>query len=72
MIDTYYSAALNISALCNQPETTIPIRQGRKETEYLLYYCGFDIETTNIDSDPYANMGDEVALTDDDLPFDFN
>lgn len=31
-----------------------------------------DIETTNIDEDPYANMGDEVALTDDDLPFDFN
>lgn len=48
MIDTYYSAALNISALCNQPEDTIPIKQGRKETEYILYYCGFDIETTNI------------------------
>ena len=31
-----------------------------------------DIETTNLDEDPYANMGDEVALTDDDLPFDFN
>ena len=31
-----------------------------------------DIETTNINDDPYANMGDEVALTDDDLPFDFN
>ena len=30
-----------------------------------------DIETTNIDEDPYANMGNEVALTDDDLPFDF-
>lgn len=31
-----------------------------------------DIETTNLEEDPYANMGDEVALTDDDLPFDFN
>ena len=31
-----------------------------------------DIETTNLDEDPYANMGEEVALTDDDLPFDFN
>jgi single-strand DNA-binding protein len=31
-----------------------------------------DIETTNLNDDPYANMGDEVALTDDDLPFDFN
>ena len=31
-----------------------------------------DIETTNLDEDPYANMGDEVVLTDDDLPFDFN
>jgi single-strand DNA-binding protein len=31
-----------------------------------------DIETTNLNEDPYANMGDEVALTDDDLPFDFN
>ena len=31
-----------------------------------------DIETTNLDEDPYANIGDEVALTDDDLPFDFN
>ena len=31
-----------------------------------------DIETTDINEDPYANMGDEVALTDDDLPFDFN
>ena len=31
-----------------------------------------DIETTNFEEDPYANMGDEVALTDDDLPFDFN
>ena len=30
-----------------------------------------DIETTDLDEDPYANMGDEVALTDDDLPFDF-
>ena len=31
-----------------------------------------DIETASLDEDPYANMGDEVALTDDDLPFDFN
>ena len=31
-----------------------------------------DIETTDLSEDPYANMGDEVALTDDDLPFDFN
>ncbi|MBR1416860.1 MAG: single-stranded DNA-binding protein [Bacilli bacterium] len=31
-----------------------------------------DIETANLNDDPYANMGDEVALTDDDLPFDFN
>ena len=31
-----------------------------------------DIETTDLNDDPYANMGDEVALTDDDLPFDFN
>lgn len=31
-----------------------------------------DIETTDLGEDPYANMGDEVALTDDDLPFDFN
>ena len=28
-----------------------------------------DIETTNLDEDPYANMGEEVALSDDDLPF---
>lgn len=28
-----------------------------------------DIEETNIGEDPYANMGEEVALTDDDLPF---
>ena len=31
-----------------------------------------NIETTDLTEDPYANMGDEVALTDDDLPFDFN
>ena len=31
-----------------------------------------NIETTDLAEDPYANMGDEVALTDDDLPFDFN
>lgn len=31
-----------------------------------------DIQTTDLNDDPYANMGDEVALTDDDLPFDFN
>ena len=31
-----------------------------------------NIETTDLSEDPYANMGDEVALTDDDLPFDFN
>ena len=48
MIDTYYSAALDVNLLCNQPENTVFIKQGRKETEYLLYYCGFDIETTNI------------------------
>ena len=28
-----------------------------------------DIETTNIDEDPYANMGEEIALSDDELPF---
>ena len=31
-----------------------------------------DIATTDLSEDPYANMGEEVALTDDDLPFDFN
>ena len=31
-----------------------------------------DIETASLSEDPYANMGDEVALTDDDLPFDFS
>ena len=32
---------------------------------------GFDqnIETTDLEEDPYANMGEEVALSDDDLPF---
>ena len=28
-----------------------------------------DIVTTNLSEDPYANMGSEVALSDDDLPF---
>ena len=28
-----------------------------------------NIETTNIDEDPYANMGEEIALSDDELPF---
>ena len=28
-----------------------------------------DIQTTNLNEDPYANMGEEVALSDDDLPF---
>lgn len=28
-----------------------------------------DIMTTDISDDPYANMGSEVALSDDDLPF---
>ena len=28
-----------------------------------------DIQTTDLTADPYANMGDEVALSDDDLPF---
>ena len=28
-----------------------------------------DIETTDLNEDPYANMGEEVALSDDDLPF---
>ena len=28
-----------------------------------------DIETTDIDEDPYANMGEEIALSDDELPF---
>lgn len=28
-----------------------------------------DIQTTDLNDDPYANMGEEVALSDDDLPF---
>ena len=28
-----------------------------------------DIQTTDLNEDPYANMGEEVALSDDDLPF---
>ena len=28
-----------------------------------------DIQTTDLNNDPYANMGEEVALSDDDLPF---
>ena len=28
-----------------------------------------NIETTDLSEDPYANMGEEVALSDDDLPF---
>lgn len=28
-----------------------------------------DIQTTDLTEDPYANMGEEVALSDDDLPF---
>ena len=28
-----------------------------------------DIVTTNLSEDPYANMGSEVALSDDDFPF---
>ena len=28
-----------------------------------------DIVTTNLSEDPYANMGSDVALSDDDLPF---
>lgn len=28
-----------------------------------------DIVTTDLTEDPYANMGEEVALSDDDLPF---
>ncbi len=28
-----------------------------------------DIVTTDLNEDPYANMGSEVALSDDDLPF---
>src|SRR5574344_2142952 len=28
-----------------------------------------DIQTTDLSEDPYANMGEEVALSDDDLPF---
>ena len=28
-----------------------------------------DIVTADLDMDPYAAMGNEVSLTDDDLPF---
>lgn len=48
MIDTYYSAALDVEKLCTAPRNTVMIKHRRKEIHYLEYYCGFDIETTNI------------------------
>lgn len=43
----YYSAALDIAALCSKPKDYVRIKKGKFALSYVQYYCGFDIETTN-------------------------
>src|SRR5574344_903715 len=42
---------------------------GNADNTYVNNNSNKDIQTTDLNEDPYANMGEEVALSDDDLPF---
>lgn len=54
----YYSSLLDIKTLCTKPKCYTYVNKGKKNAvKYVRYYCGFDIETTNI-----INSTDKMAF----------
>ena len=50
-MEQYYSKLTNIKKLCSKPPEWVRIKKGKHALTYVQYYCGFDIETTNIYDD---------------------
>jgi len=50
-MDVYYSALLDMSMICNKRPSWTRTTKGKYAMVYVEYYCGFDIETTNVYND---------------------
>lgn len=55
-MDIYYSPLLDIKKLCTKPPDYVRLKKGKHALAYVQYYCGFDIETTNIYEEKTAFM----------------
>lgn len=55
-MECYYSPLVDIKKLCSKAPDYVRIKKGKHALVYIQYYCGFDIETTNIYADKTAFM----------------